>query len=133
MDLHIEWTKVEEVKILHGRFYFVALVYKDGIIEDFSIAYRVLGGWKSNKHMEVPFKVTHVSSIRGVTHKLIPTSYAIGDKVEVTKTDCDYDKFSVGEIVGKFDLGQTWAIKMKDNFVILVNQKDFNHCSKGGG
>ena len=132
MELKIEWRKVEDVKLLHGRLYFIANISKYGITQKFSMGHRVQNGWQSNEGITEPFEVTHASLIHRVTHKILPTSYAIGDKVEIIKTECDYKQYSVGEIVGKYDLGQTWCVRMEDNFVILIKNEDFRLHFTGG-
>ena len=71
--------------------------------------------------------ITHVCLISKLSHAIIPTSYAIGDKVEITRTYSEYEKCSVGEIVGKYYQGQTWCVRMEDNFVIIIKNEDFRH------
>ena len=128
MELNIEWTRVEDVKMSQlGRFYFVANIHEYGLIREFCIAYKVLEVWKSSKNTTVPFEVTHVSSIREVTHKILPSAYAIGDEVEILTSVDDYDTHSIGRIVGKYDKPYTWAVRMEDRFVILLEDKLFKH------
>ena len=133
MKLNIEWTRVEDASPSQpGRFYFVTNVNKDGIVQEFCMAYKVLKEWRLNKYVTVPFEVTHVSYIGGIDHKILPSAYAIDDMVEILVPIYNYEKYSIGQIVGKYDESHTWAVRMKDRFVILMAAKRFRHYSSRG-
>ena len=40
--------------------------------------------------------------------------------------------YSVGEIVGKYKEEHTWAIRMKNRFVICMRDEYFRHYNSGG-
>ena len=130
MELNIEWTKVEDVTLLPNEYYFVGSsmhTIPTHNVRCFSVAYRCPTEWRLLDGNAVHFNITHVCLISKISHAIFPVSYAIGDKVELIKTDCDYEQYSAGEIVGKYDQGQTWAVRMKDNFVILIKNENFRH------
>ena len=133
MELNIEWKKVADERIRLNDLHFVALRGDDGVIVKFCMAFKKRGcGWWLNDNSQVHFEVTHVCPIRKVVHKISYAIYSIGDEVQILRAIEEYGKNSIGQIVGKYDLMRTWAIKMEDDFVIILRESDFRHYLKGG-
>ena len=134
MELNIKWIEIGEVDILKGVYYFVADIHKGGSIKDFCIAYKVMDTWrlKNKDFTTCSFKITHVCPINGITHKIIPPPHVIGDKVRILKCIREYKIGSIGEVVGKYYATKTWGIRMEDNYIIILEEKEFNHYFLGG-
>ena len=130
MQLNIKWIGIREADVLQGILYFVADIHKGGGVKDFCIAYKVLEKWKVDETHLVSFEATHVCRINEVTHDVSPPAYAIGDTVKILTTFYGHKKGSVGNIVGKYNSGRTWCIRMEDDFVILVTEGDFCSTSR---
>ena len=133
MELRINWKQISNENLIYYRRYFVASITPNDVMKEFCIATRKPSGWKQSNGDTVDFKVTHVSLIEKLAHDFPFTSYAIGNKIEILETIDDYELYSIGEIVGKYDKMSTWAIRMEDNFVLLMKSKDFRHHYSGGG
>ena len=133
MELNIEWTDIRNTNLIRYKHYFVMRTPDGGTgAGRFCTAYWTGREWKSANLIPVPFHVTHVCSIDKVDHILLPSAYAIGDRVEILTSIDDYKEYSIGEVVGKYDRAHTWAIRMEDRFVILMADQYFRHYHSGG-
>ena len=127
MELNIKWTAIREINVFGGTFYFVADISKKGNIKAFCIAFKTSEGWQTYEKLPVHFEVTHAYLINKIIHKVEFGAYAIGDGVRVLKSFRNYRAGSVGEVVGKYHATKTWAIKMEDNYIVILEEREFNH------
>ena len=133
MELKIEWTEIGAAGVMSYQPYFVTNApEKDAVITAFCIAYWLGGHWVSPDNTPMSIKVTHVCRIGKSYHTFLPCVYAMEDKVEILACIDEYEKGSIGKIVGKYDMAKTWCIRMENNFVILLEEKRFRHCYPGG-
>ena len=79
MELKIEWTRIRDAKLVAYSYYFVQNNAKENaVIKTFCIASWQVGEWKLVGGTSVPYKVTHVCRINGITHAFSRPSYGIG-------------------------------------------------------
>ena len=133
MELKIEWVDIRNTNLIRYKHYFVMRTLDGGTGSGhFCTAYWTGREWKSANLIPVPFCVTHVCSIDKVDHILLSSAYAVGDRVEILTPIYDYEKYSIGEILGKYGRSHTWAIRMEDRFIILMDDKCLRHYHSGG-
>ena len=135
LELNFEWIHLYRMHITTDLDYAVRSELDNSDMPAIVLAYRdSRGRWLMRDKTPVPFPVAYVCHIDELTHSFMRGPFAVGDKVEILVRIGEYDKGSVGEIVGKYNRMHTWAIKMEDRFIILLETKDFIlFNSKGGG
>ena len=128
LTLNFEWIHLYKTRIVTDRLYAVRNELGLGRGGAIALAYRnSTNRWYMAPQAPVPFSVVYVCDIEELTDVFTNGPFDIGDKVELlTSVDC-YEASSVGEIIGKYNLRETWAIRMKDNYVIIVREDQFKN------